>query len=230
MIPKIFHQIWLNGDMPDPHKYFTEHMLELHPGWEYKFWTERNKPKLFNEEAYQTFSKPAFKADILRYEILLKYGGVYVDTDYLFLKNIEPCLTSNIFLIEEFEEPSKQLITNCLMGSSPNHYFMQYLVMKIPEMMIKYEEMCKEGIGKHAAGLKTVGPIYLDNCAKEIFGYRPSYPTKFFCPFRQKETKEAQLREFPEAYGMHLWNYNQGPECLKVHETLPIFKRYNKII
>ena len=203
-------------------------MLELHPGWEYKFWTEKNRPRLFNEAAYHKFSKLAFKADLIRYEVLLKYGGVYVDTDYLFLKNIEPCMQKDLLLIEEFERPAKQLITNCLMGATPNHPLMQYIVMKIPEMMMEYERLRQNGMGQHAAGLIAIGPTYIDNCVQDIMGYRPSYPAKFFCPFRQKEAKEAQFKEFPEAYGIHLWNYNQGSECLKIHETLPSYKRMNR--
>ena len=204
-------------------------MLELHPGWEYKFWTEKNRPRLFNEAAYHKFSKLAFKADLIRYEVLLKYGGVYVDTDYLFLKNIEPCMQKDLLLIEEFERPAKQLITNCLMGATPNHHLMKYIVMKIPEMMLKFDEMVAKDGSELITGLKLIGPTYIDNCVKDIIGYRPSYPAKFFCPFRQKETKEAQFKDFPEAYGIHLWNYNQGWGAIKVHETLACYKRMNTL-
>ena len=204
-------------------------MLELHPGWEYKFWTEKNRPRLFNEAAYHKFSKLAFKADLIRYEVLLKYGGVYVDTDYLFLKNIEPCMQKDLLLIEEFERPAKQLITNCLMGATPNHHLMKYIVMKIPEMMLKFDEMVAKDGSELITGLKLIVPTYIDNCVKDIIGYRPSYPAKFFCPFRQKETKEAQFKDFPEAYGIHLWNYNQGWGAIKVHETLACYKRMNRL-
>ncbi len=34
----------------------------------------------------------AQKADVARYEIVLKYGGIYMDIDFEPLKNIEPLL------------------------------------------------------------------------------------------------------------------------------------------
>jgi mannosyltransferase OCH1-like enzyme len=42
-----------------------------------------------------------FKSDILRYEVLHKLGGVYVDFDFLCLKNIEPLLQKDYLRISD---------------------------------------------------------------------------------------------------------------------------------
>ena len=46
---------------------------------------------LKNKKAYSLAKNWGMKSDILRYEILQKFGGVYIDTDYECLQNIGLC-------------------------------------------------------------------------------------------------------------------------------------------
>lgn len=224
MIPKIFHQIWLNGEMPNPHKYLRDHMLELHPDWEYKLWTEENRPHLFNEEVYAFFERYMFKSDILRYEVLLKYGGVYVDTDYLFLKNIDCLLDREYVIIRDKTTNYEYPVNNCLMGFISNHYILEYVVKKIPDSIRDYEYY-KNKENERRAGLHTVGPIFLNRCLKELDPYFHSFDRKYFCPFIPKEMEEFQFKDFPEAYAIHLWNSVCGSERIGIHKKLPCYKR-----
>jgi mannosyltransferase OCH1-like enzyme len=48
---------------------------------------------LKNQKAYSLAKNWGMKSDILRYEILQKFGGVYIDTDYECLQNIGLCLS-----------------------------------------------------------------------------------------------------------------------------------------
>lgn len=43
---------------------------------------------LKNQIAYSSAKNWGMKSDILRYEILQKFGGVYIDTDYECLLNV----------------------------------------------------------------------------------------------------------------------------------------------
>jgi mannosyltransferase OCH1-like enzyme len=227
-VPKIFHQVWLEGPVPEPFQYFTEHLLELHPGWEYKLWTLKNIPELVNKNLFKHFSLDVFKADLIRYEVLLKYGGVYLDTDFLIYKNLESCFEkANYLFIEEW--PKK--ITNSLIGIPENHFLMEYVVRKIPENMRIFEANRKK-IGEHNAGLHTIGPIHLHNCIKELMPEAKSWAPKYFCPFSYSDTKlnEAELKSYPEAYGIHLWNYCRGHKSIQVHKTLPCYKRKFRLI
>lgn len=74
----IVHMIWLGSDLPEKYR-GNIRTYESH-GYKVKLWTEPMKGmrhiKLFN--AMKTW---AGKADILRLEILYKYGGIYTDTD-----------------------------------------------------------------------------------------------------------------------------------------------------
>ena len=46
---------------------------------------------LKNQKAYSMAKNWGMKSDILRYEILQKFGGVYIDTDYECVLNIGMC-------------------------------------------------------------------------------------------------------------------------------------------
>lgn len=233
IIPKIFHQIWLNGKMPETHTYFRDHMLELHPGWEYKLWNTKNLPKIMNQESFDKWPEMCFKSDIMRYEILNTYGGIYVDTDYLFQKNIEECMQKEYLIINEFDEPLEaagcsHMTNNCLIGTLPNNPLMQYINYKIPESMTRYTEI-KDKHGHFNAGLCIVGPYFFDKCVEEIIGRDFSYHSKYFSPFRPTEMLTKQHESFPEAYAIHLWNNNWSCGGTEVHKTLPSYKRRNSI-
>jgi len=62
---------------------------EYNPEWEHIFWDEDMiyELNLVNKEAYDAKDNPGFRSDIARYEILNRFGGMYVDTDFECKKN-----------------------------------------------------------------------------------------------------------------------------------------------
>jgi len=89
-IPKIIHQIWLgnNGKLPEKYHRLQKTWLDMHPGWEYKLWTEKEIDEfgLIRRDLYDETTNYGPKSDIVRYEILYRIGGLYVDTDFECLK------------------------------------------------------------------------------------------------------------------------------------------------
>lgn len=84
-IPRIIHQIWI-GPHPPPHRWldsFRVAFREAFPWWTYKLWTEPEIAtlELYNAQFYQQEEDWSGKADILRYELLYRYGGMYIDAD-----------------------------------------------------------------------------------------------------------------------------------------------------
>lgn len=208
MIPKIFHNIWLGNTMPDNHKYLVDRMLKMHPDWEYKLWTEANMPKLYNEKAYERMNRQCFKADVLRYEIVLKHGGVYIDTDFLFLKNIDELLNEEAIISREFPITRVPNINNCIIGMEPQHELMKFVVMKLEESFeLKYEKLLIER-GEHFAGIETVGPRFFDSCVRSFSPdlEKKAFPMKYFSPFRSSLPKDF-YKPYPESYALHLWNH-----------------------
>jgi len=208
--------------MPDTHKYLVDRMLKIHPDWEYRLWTEYNMPKLHNEKIYERMNRLCFKADVLRYEIVLKYGGVYIDTDFLFLKNISELTNQEALITREFPVTRIPNINNCIIGFPPKHELMKYIVMKLEEVYLEKYEIIYNQKGEHPAGMETVGPRFFDSC---IRNYSPeierlALPMKSFSPFRMKHSVDI-YRPWPKAYALHLWNHKilkdiDIPKLLKV--------------
>ena len=101
-IPKIIHQIWVGPNkIPDKCEIYRQEIIKIHPDWTYKLWTDKdvtpfnfsNYDYIMNTDVY------AQKADIMRYEILYKYGGVYFDTDFKLYKSLDTLINFNKELI-----------------------------------------------------------------------------------------------------------------------------------
>ena len=94
MIPRILHQVWVGPDqMPRDFLDYRESWRRHHPDWEMRLWTDESLPGDFvRPEAYERLRNPAERSDIIRLEVLFRFGGVYVDTDVECLRPIDPLL------------------------------------------------------------------------------------------------------------------------------------------
>jgi mannosyltransferase OCH1-like enzyme len=136
LIPKIIHQTWKTDKIPGKWKNYVKKVKSLHPDWEYKLWTDSDNEEFvknafpeFNN-TYTQLSKNIMKADVIRYLILYKLGGVYLDLDYEVLvpfdfKNYDVVLPMNRSI--EFGDKTNGL-GNCLMASIPGHKFWEDVI------------------------------------------------------------------------------------------------------
>ena len=136
-IPKIIHQIWLGPrTIPEQHLKNSQKWQELHPNWEYKLWREVDIEN-WSFESKDLFNKASSyqeKADILRYEILNKHGGLYVDMDYRPLKNFDEIHEKYIFYgsLEPTGQANPNLtIANSIIASSPNNIILHKTLKEI---------------------------------------------------------------------------------------------------
>ena len=85
-IPKIIHQIWLGGDVPEAFESLMQGWVDAHfgRGWRYKLWTDKEAAAfgLQNQKYYDETDNYGVKSDLLKWEIIYRYGGVYVDVDF----------------------------------------------------------------------------------------------------------------------------------------------------
>jgi len=95
MIPKLIHFIWIGDKALSKHKKRNIKTYKLlNPEWKIKLWTNDNLPKIINTYTYNKVSSWAAKADILRLEILYKYGGLYTDIDSVCLKSLDELINN----------------------------------------------------------------------------------------------------------------------------------------
>lgn len=106
-IPKIIHQLWI-GDKPRP-DIFMETWREKHinMGYEYILWNEEEFEKRNFKSSLQDkidqMEEINGKADILRWEILYEYGGIFIDADSVCLHPIDELINDKAFFCYENE-------------------------------------------------------------------------------------------------------------------------------
>lgn len=105
MIPRIIHQTWKTGDIPEHLREFQSSWLKHHPGWEYMFWSDADNERLIAEHYpefiahYRRASPAILKVDLVRMAYLHRFGGIYADLDFEALKPLDPLLTSGRIVI-----------------------------------------------------------------------------------------------------------------------------------
>ena len=203
-IPYIIHQIWVGPNpLPKKSEEFIKQIKELHPNFTYILWTDRDvtPTNFINYDYIEKVKSYAQKADIMRYEILYKYGGVYIDIDFEIYKNIEPLLINDLVICHEdpfsFIHMSIGLIACC--KYNPNL------------------KRCVENIHKinftQPINVAT-GPVYFRsnihmNDTVTLLDTNVLYPVHWipyniYSYFKAKEYTQSSFDE--DTYGIHHWD------------------------
>lgn len=115
-IPRTLHRVWLGtASMPESHREYGESWRRHHPDWELKLWTDADAPAPPGIERARNLAE---RADLVRYEILRRHGGVYVDTDVECLRPIDGLL-DGVGGFAAYEVPGR--LCNAVLGAVPGH-------------------------------------------------------------------------------------------------------------
>jgi len=195
-IPRIFHSIWLGSPLPKEYGDFRASWVRHNPGWELMCWSDENLPELINRREYDSMISYAGKADIVRVELLARWGGVYVDADFECLQSIEPiCAGSALWLSSDTDGS----ITNSIIGSVPGHPFIEALVEAIPlSVASQARASCYDTTGP---GLFT--RVYEERCRSGL-PVPIVLPRAWFFPYGGHE-RHRRYERFPDAYAVHHW-------------------------
>jgi mannosyltransferase OCH1-like enzyme len=201
LIPRLFHRVWLGGVMPAEFVRFGETWLEHNPGWEMRVWTEDDLPPLRNRDLYDSVESYAQKSDVIRFELLWRYGGVYVDCDFECRRSIEQLLYG-LDAFAAFEDDAQ--VSNAIIGAVAGHRFIDYLVRSLPA-----------SVKEHGAAdpVVSTGPGYLTRCLAEFDpgGTAPItlFPASHFYPYSWTQMYRRYER-FDQAYAVHHWAGSWG--------------------
>ena len=199
MIPLIIHQIWIGKNKrPDFWmKTWTDEIVN-YPQWTYKLWTEKeiNDLELYNKDIYESETDYACKADILRYEILHKFGGVYVDADVVLLNpNFFKLFENNDNQICVGKEPDKDLLSNSIIACQKNNNMMRHIII---ECRNNYILNRKKGFPYQITGPYLITSLYHKyNLPITI------YPSISFYPIYWKNINDHEYHKkhkFPYSY------------------------------
>lgn len=196
-IPKIIHQVYedLSGP-PENLRILSESWKKNNPDWKYMFWTKSEMEDLVNdfpdfEGIYHKLPFNVQRWDVIRYMILYKYGGLYVDMDYECLKSLDSLLVSTKCVLGlEPQEHAKKINSeylpgNAFMASVPNHPFWLAVIEYIKNLnLYNYNEESKVRYI-----LESTGPFMI-NCVLNNYIDRDDItliPDKLVAPLSQFE-------------------------------------------
>lgn len=133
MFPKIIHQIWL-GSTPFPAmgEKWTASYRRFMPDWEIKRWCDADLaelagrmrcPHLVLDESLGI----GIRCDVLRYEILRIFGGIYLDHDIEIFRPLDEILIEDC-LHFALSFNSVDDVSTAMFGSPPGHPFWDRLL------------------------------------------------------------------------------------------------------
>lgn len=151
-IPKVIHFIWV-GPNPFPKESLenVRSWVDQHPGWTFKFWTDRRRPLphkkmelhlvsnfefIALKDCFQESDNYAEKSDVLRYEILFQEGGLYVDHDVECFNSFAP-FHQKYDLYCGLEAPHEPILSssitvcNNVVGSIKGHPVLKDTIQKV---------------------------------------------------------------------------------------------------
>jgi hypothetical protein len=203
-IPKIIHQIWLGSPFPEQYKQYQQTWIKHHPDWEYKLWTDKDieEFKLTNKRAFDKAPNYGEKSDILRYEILNRYGGLYIDVDCECLRPFTVFHHCYDFYVGTTNSGTAE-INNAIIGAAPGHPIITYCIDHIE---------VGDGTYNVSDTLQRTGPIYLTDCflkiAPDCLDTIIAFPVTFFYPLHHSLegfTKRTQVQDWlaPESCAIH---------------------------
>tara|TARA_A100001015_G_scaffold187633_1_gene208986 strand:- start:3480 stop:4124 length:645 start_codon:yes stop_codon:yes gene_type:complete len=179
---KIIHQIWLGPKTPP--KWCMDSWkidyIKNNPDWKYMLWTENEviDLNLINRNAYDREPTVRGKSDILRYELLYQYGGIFIDADSL---SIDPKkslnnLIKNISFFACREPKNKQFIANGVIYSEKRNNVILEMINILKE---KYFDLKKKYSNKYQIWQVTNQPMFTEICERNKIHV---YPSEYFYP------------------------------------------------
>ena len=113
-IPKIIHQIWVGNENPKPER-LMQLWKDKHPDFVFQEWNEETIRKDFrlNKQIEEMYKAKRWHgvADLVRYEVIYKYGGFVAPADSECLNPIDDLLDLGCFACYENEEYNKELVS-----------------------------------------------------------------------------------------------------------------------
>ncbi|KAL3882912.1 hypothetical protein ACJMK2_029214 [Sinanodonta woodiana] len=161
-IETIFHQKWIDNNVLRQFENNIKSLLQNHPRWEYRFWTDNSLRKFIYDTCqymlpiWDNYPSDMHRSNAMRYIVLYEYGGVYADLDIKFFRPLDPfvrkysCFTAR----EPFVHPMRLGFAHdkagtALMGCRRKHPFMKTLIYNLPSFSIANDRQ------------DSVGPLFV---------------------------------------------------------------------
>lgn len=197
MIPSTLHFVWVGPkELPEEYARNITGWKDLHPGWRVRLWNDETRPQLINEDEFRAARNPAQAADILRYELLDLYGGIYLDCDIEPLRALDALLPLDAFAVDQ----GNGLLCTAAIGAHARHRAFRAVVAALPEAFWNG----RTNLDQTGPDFQT--PILRAHGVTEL-------PQETFYPYLWSEEPKPPT---PETLGIHRWAKSWVPAAWRV--------------
>ena len=209
-IPKIIHQIWIGGQVPEKYKGWQESWQKMHPDWEYRLWTDEDIADFpfTNRAQFDAIEQLGGKVDVWRYEILYLYGGLYADMDMECLQPFD-VLHHSYDCVLGLENGGYFHLGNAIFAATQGHPVMRNCIELIGELEVRPHS--------HEEIIKCTGPICLTEAAIKYLQRTHdtriiALPHSYLFPWPNNCGKNRYDKEYirPESFALHHWTDEWG--------------------
>ena len=208
IIPKRIHQIWLGGDLPEKYVRLAGELKKINSEYEYRLWTDKDVKgfNLKNLELFSNIENKGSKSDIFRLEILEKYGGIYLDTDFEAVKPFDDLINLDFFSSTGHSNDPE--VINSIIASAPNNK----IISKCVEELQRRKSFVRNDI---ASIMYNTGPYFLTRIFFNHVDISDNYvvfPNKYLAPLHGKYRNRPYDKKFihsftnENTYCIHLWH------------------------
>lgn len=208
-IPKIIHQIWIGGPVPAAFKKYMHTWQQMHPDWQYVLWTDDNIKELFplyNQTFFEESEGMGVKSDLLKWEIIYRFGGVYADVDFECLQPLDQLHYTYDFYtaFQPFDAFFVQLGA-ALFAAHPHHPILKHCIETIKDDW------------HHKGAPKKSGPIHFSKSFIIMAGKDDkrdiAFPAFYFYPLGSTQAILRRTEWVNDgAYAVHHWAKSWMPK------------------
>ena len=202
IIPKIIHQIWIGGPLPDVFKKYMKTWQDMHPDWEYILWDDEKVKELFplyNQKFYDASEGMGVKSDLLKWEIIYRFGGVYADVDFECLRPLDQLhYTYDFYTAFQPLDAFFVQLGAALYAGYPGHPILKHCIETIKDDW------------HHQGAPKKSGPVHFSKSFMATAGKNGrkdiAFPAFYFYPLGSSE-RVLKYDEWIKngAYAIHHW-------------------------
>ncbi len=222
MIPKIIHYCWFGPKpMGKTDKKCLKSWKKHLPDYKLMLWNEQNSPidTPFVKAALEA-QKYAFAADYVRIWALNKFGGIYMDTDMLVLKNLDSFLTT-----EFIGRENENTISAGIIGVYAGGIFISQAMQLYNSLEFDKNNLQKISIPQNLTNV--INTLNKDTQPK-------IYPPDVFYPLPMEATTEGNF-EYKKyltnnSVAVHLWNASWLDDLNEYRKQSHGWRKYWNII
>jgi len=203
------HQSWSTNTLPAKYlkiKIKNKHLLK---DFKFKLWSDEDNYQLIKNsfpsflDIYNNYTHKIHRVDAVRYFYLYKYGGIYMDLDIVFKRDITSiidetkcCLFSQKAIDDYFSNKSfESYIDPMLMYSPPNNKFIEKIIKKLHD-----NGVYKKDIKNIYNNMEVAGPGFLTKLCNE--------ESDDIYIIKNKIVTKKNVDNYSDIYGIHLCDNN----------------------